>query len=531
MTNPYSSRGRQAPFVSGYYNPYQVLFDGAAPGPVIPPLPQLLNLTQRFRLCDITKLWQDVAGTVPVVANLDPVARIDNDGTSGVPLLQPTAAQRPVWDAVEGTVRFDGNDALFAAVPGLMTNYSYAMLGWWRSSTATITMITNAWGLGNLIMSAEQRYQGAIPFTTKAPIAGTQFDRGAQPIVGERVSSVNSANTVGPVQSVLWNNGEQDSTANAHSNAPGGTNIVLGAQTTGGGTGWDGWIKEFIIWDVPLIPDEEDEVGVYDAAVNAVTWLPRVIPYIASARDYNGATKNRISSLPTGVTDGRLGTFSCWVKMHDITSQQTLLMYSQIPGGAQGGLFRFALGTGGMKLIANLNQTAAQNGITMGHQGGLSLNTWHHIMYSWDHAFPVDAANNLTGYFDGVLVVDGVGGANMAQNAASDNDMAYATKGTEYTQGQRASNFDGFNPFHLDACISNLYFNIDERIDLTVQANREKFRSGAGKPVFLGATGQLPSGSQPAFYSEDGELDANAGYSDNLPVIQGAVTDCADAPS
>lgn len=257
--------------------------------------------------------------------------------------------------------------------------------------------------------------------------------------------------------------------------------------------------------------------------------------YTAFARDYDGATKNRISGLPSGVTDGRVGTFSCWVKLHDIVSQQTLIHYSQIPAGAQGGLCRFAVGTQGMKLILNLFNTSAQTGLTMGHQGGMLLNTWHHVMYSWDNAFPVDAANNLTGYFDGAVVVDGVGGANMSQSN-SDFDLAYATKGTEYTEGQRSSNFDGFQPNHLDGCVSNLYFNIDERIDLTVLANREKFRLGAagqanGLPVYLGADGSLPSGSQPAFYAENGELVANAGYASNLPVIQGAVTDCADAPS
>lgn len=535
MTNPYTSRGRQAPFVRGYYNPYQVLFDGVAAGPVIPALPQLANLTQRFRLCDISMLWQDVAGTIPVVANLDPVARVDNIGTSGVPLLQPTAAQQPVWDAVEGTVRFDGNDALFAAVPGPMTTYAYAVLGWWRSSTATITMITNAWGLGNLVMSAEQRYQGAIPFTTKAPIAGTQFDRAAQPIVGERVSSVNSANTVGPVQTVLWNNGENDSQGNPHSNAPGGTSIVLGAQASNGGTGWDGWIKEFIVWDVPLIPDESDEVGVYDAVVNGVTWLPRQINYVASARDYDGATRNRRSgSVPTGVTDGRLGTFSAWIKPGIIgAAQGTLLMsVDQIGGGAIGQLIRFADAGGGYKLVLNLHIGSTQSGMTILMGGALSLNTWHHISASWNYVFPA-VAGNISMYVDGVVQVDGVNGCNLSQGATDEN-LAYAAKGNSWTQGSKSLNFDTGDfggPRFFNGCVSNLYFNIDERVDLTVQANREKFRTGAGKPVYLGATGQLPTGSQPAFYAENGELNTNEGYAEDLPVVLGTVTDCSDAPS
>ncbi len=265
---------------------------------------------------------------------------------------------------------------------------------------------------------------------------------------------------------------------------------------------------------------------------------PGPSPDFGDARRF-GNDRNRISTLPTGVTDQRAGTFSCWFKMADIVTQQTTLMWvDQAGGGSFGGLIRHQ-DISGMKVILNLftTQPASQTGLTLSNSGGMSLNTWHHFMASWDNAFPVDAANNLTVYFDGALSTDGVGGAQITQ-ANSDFPLDWLTKGNAWTQGSKAANFDGGGfggPLFLNACLANFYLNIDERIDLTVLANREKFRTGAagqatGVMVDLGADGSLPSGSQPAFYAANGDLVDNQGYSDDLPLNSGTVVDCVDAP-
>lgn len=256
--------------------------------------------------------------------------------------------------------------------------------------------------------------------------------------------------------------------------------------------------------------------------------------FVPSAREWDGGTRNRRNgSVPTGIANGRVGTFSMWMNL-PVTGgirQDMILHYvDQIGGGAQGGLLRTAPQTGGTTFIMNLFSTGGQTGLTMGHAGGMVGGQWHHFLYSWENTFPVDAPNHLTVFFDGVQSFDGVGGANLAQ-ANVDLDLAYASKGNSWTQGSRSQNFDGGgNERFLNGCLSNFYFNIDERIDITVQANREKFRSALGEPVFLGVDGSIPTGNQPAWFSANGELNPNAGYAEDLPVITGAVTDCATAP-
>ena len=99
----------------------------------------------------------------------------------------------------------------------------------------------------------------------------------------------------------------------------------------------------------------------------------------------------------------------------------------------------------------------------------LAANGWQHYMCSWDHAFPVDSAAHITCYLDGVLVVDGVAGANIIQQN-QDLDIAYNTRGQRVIQGSNTNLTPGD---FWDGCISNLYVNITERIDLTVEANRE----------------------------------------------------------
>jgi hypothetical protein len=256
--------------------------------------------------------------------------------------------------------------------------------------------------------------------------------------------------------------------------------------------------------------------------------------FVPTARLWDGNDRNRRSgSVPTGVTNGRFGTFSMWMNLPvtgGIRQDRILHYVDQIGGGAQGGLLRTAPQTGGTAFIMNLFSTGGQTGLTMGHGGGMVGGQWHHFLYSWENTFPVDSAAHLTVFFDGVQSFDGVNGANLAQ-ANTDLDLAYASKGNAWTQGSRSENFDGGGSENfLNGCISNFYFNIDERIDITVQANREKFRSALGEPVFLGANGELPTGNQPAFYAQNGELNPNQGYAEDLPVITGAVQDCASVP-
>jgi hypothetical protein len=61
---------------------------------------------------DLTTLWQDAAGTVPVTANLDPVRRMDDKSGNGNNAIAPSDAARPLYrtDGQSHWLEYDGVD-------------------------------------------------------------------------------------------------------------------------------------------------------------------------------------------------------------------------------------------------------------------------------------------------------------------------------------------------------------------------------------------------------------------------------------
>lgn len=61
---------------------------------------------------DLSTLWKDTAGTTPVTADGDAVARIDDKSGNGRHLLQATSGKRPLYKTSGGLswLQFDGSD-------------------------------------------------------------------------------------------------------------------------------------------------------------------------------------------------------------------------------------------------------------------------------------------------------------------------------------------------------------------------------------------------------------------------------------
>jgi hypothetical protein len=81
----------------------------------------------------------------------------------------------------------------------------------------------------------------------------------------------------------------------------------------------------------------------------------------------------------------------------------------------------------------------------------------------------------------------------------------------------------------LSADVADLYINFAASLDLSVAANRRKFISATGKPVFLGADGSLPTGSAPAVFCSGPTADwhtnkgAGGGFTENGALTDGAI--------
>jgi hypothetical protein len=97
---------------------------GVYPGGVAPINPVTLFSGEDGLLLDasdISTLWKDTAGTVPVTADSDVVARIDDLSGNGIHLSNLTAARRPLYRTSGGLhwLEFDSTDDGLEKNPGL----------------------------------------------------------------------------------------------------------------------------------------------------------------------------------------------------------------------------------------------------------------------------------------------------------------------------------------------------------------------------------------------------------------------------
>lgn len=85
---------------------------------------------------DLSTLFQDAAGTVPVVADGDPVGRINDKSGNGFRLAQGTAAARPAYRTAAGLhwLQGDGVDDFLVSASNIVT----VKTGWFWACTAEI---------------------------------------------------------------------------------------------------------------------------------------------------------------------------------------------------------------------------------------------------------------------------------------------------------------------------------------------------------------------------------------------------------
>jgi hypothetical protein len=215
----------------------------------------------------------------------------------------------------------------------------------------------------------------------------------------------------------------------------------------------------------------------------------------------------------TGASDGKMGTVSFWAKMGTGTDNNNAYIYAsaghvmtiiklssnvlRIQIADTGGTTRVRLAT-----LATINEALG----------------WFHIMASWDVTAP--GAHHV--YVNG---------------SSSEDALIFITDGSdpellEYTRANHWIGSDETPGANLHGgCLSEVYINLAEYVDLSVQANREKFRTAGGQPENLGATGATPTGTQPIIYLPNafGTFQNNAGGGGNFTVT-GTLSACADEP-
>lgn len=241
--------------------------------------------------------------------------------------------------------------------------------------------------------------------------------------------------------------------------------------------------------------------------------LAAAIPVnIVDAVALNGSGNYLQRANIVGVSDGKRGTVSLWIR-------RTLSGKSEV-------LFNTATSTSfGLYVLFDGSDVCSAGGsqgnnAPVFHLGGSGstrtvtpADGWTHILASWDVA--ISAAH--------LWIQDA--NADLAPIVYSTNDIKYDGGNV----GLGAYN-TGLGFFTGD--MAEVWISFTDYFDLTIAANRRKFIRGGGKPQFLGANGERPSGTSPAIYMKGpasvfpGNLGTGGAFN-----VHGTLNDAATSPS
>lgn len=231
--------------------------------------------------------------------------------------------------------------------------------------------------------------------------------------------------------------------------------------------------------------------------------------YAADAVTFDGTNDylNRTSDF-SGNADGKLGIFSCWFKMGSGSDTADIKMISNDTGK-----FRVLRQTDDTWKIDGSNVSTGQKLKLVSNSTWTVSDGWYHLLAAWDLV-------NTTGY---MYISD-------ADDLAASPVLVDGT--IDYTKSIHSIGSNHIYSNKMDGDVADCYLNLAEYIDISVEANRRKFISAAGKPVFLGADGSLPTGSQPIlFHSGPAASFATNLGSGGTMTENGALTDASTSPS
>ncbi|MCP4935533.1 MAG: LamG domain-containing protein [bacterium] len=202
-------------------------------------------------------------------------------------------------------------------------------------------------------------------------------------------------------------------------------------------------------------------------------------------------TGDYVSIDSTAWTNTKSGIISMWAYVTDVTSTRYLLSNnghdcSFIVSSTEKLTLRLEDAPGAT--IVNLNSAAAV----------VPLNEWCHLAACWDLANQV-----AKGFVNGSLVVSTASAVNAAPNWSQDRIGV----GAQGDGGGRSTSY-----------VQEVYANLSGYLNLDGPNMDLFYNPGTGKPVGLGATGNLPTGGQPEIYLNNayGTFNINKGSKGNF---------------
>lgn len=205
---------------------------------------------------------------------------------------------------------------------------------------------------------------------------------------------------------------------------------------------------------------------------------------VVDSADFDGTADSMARGAGlTNAADGKKGTLSFWFRVDGGDGAAQVIMEDETSQGI------FVARQADNTIFISGRNSAGTLILTMGTTATFTTDaSWHHLFASWDLAA-------TTGH----LYIDGV------------SDIALTTFTDDTIDYTRSDFFCGHSGSKINMALAEVYFNQAEYLNPAIPANLRRFRSGSGKPAFLGTTGQIPTGTAPIiyFHLDDGEAVAN----------------------
>lgn len=215
--------------------------------------------------------------------------------------------------------------------------------------------------------------------------------------------------------------------------------------------------------------------------------------YVADAV-YGNGTPYHYRTGGVTVSNTKEGAVSLWFRLDGVGSTQRMLNNLHYSGGPNFNfVVRFQTGSNRILIQAYDTVGGGPHLALASNNSSVSATTWYNLLASW---------RSTSGSETLLLYLNDSDAKNAgASSITTDTVFGYSVSQDWYIRGGGTEAFAG--------CLFDLWFD-DAFIDFSSAANRAKFISG-GKPVDLGATGQLPTGSSPIIFChiDDGESASN----------------------
>jgi hypothetical protein len=211
---------------------------------------------------------------------------------------------------------------------------------------------------------------------------------------------------------------------------------------------------------------------------------------VCDSADFDGTNDYMTRGALTGIEDSKQGIFSAWVRWDvDGVADRILVLAEPLTGWFCLRLNDNTFGIGGDNSAGTeILQLLTTSSLLAG-------STWYHLLASWDLA---SAAGHL--YVNDVADL---------QTPTLTNDTI------DYTKSQVSVGATFGGSLLLNGALSEVYFAPGQYLDFSLVHNRRKFISASGKPVHLGTTGALPTGTAPLVYQHLDDAEAVANFATN----------------